>query len=242
MKILLTRAAGPAERSSRKLLEAGHRPVVLPLFELVVGRQPVPKGNHDAVIFTSAAAPEILTKLGQSPELLDALRRKPAYCVGAATVESASAMGFSACMSADANGERLAQLIALHMETGQLPPRPRILYPAARHRTHDFAKLLPATEIDEFTLYESVATDPGRTSFVSAVAAVRGGAAFLYSSRSCRHFFGLSRQYGQEDALLGLTLVGISEKVAQVAPAWARGRFAIANSPNEPAMIAILGK
>jgi uroporphyrinogen-III synthase len=240
MKILLTRPLDGARISAARLADEGFGAVILPLLRYCpADEDSIPERTYDAVIFTSAAAPGIL--VGRSDFPLSSSERTPrAYCIGPATAKAAIAAGFDAAVPDRADSEGLLAKLRADMDTGRLPARPELLYICARHVSHDLASALPEANIVRTVIYEAKLIDPGHDKLAAALDAAAHGGAFLYSARTARQLAHLSQKYGLVDALCGLTLVGISEKVAQMMPKWQNGHIVVADRPDESGMIAAL--
>ena len=59
MRVLVTRIQSAAEKTAEVLLDSGHEPVLLPIFELVDTAELIPEIPYDGYVFTSGNAVEI---------------------------------------------------------------------------------------------------------------------------------------------------------------------------------------
>jgi uroporphyrinogen-III synthase len=240
MKILLTRPRDYAEISAARLSDAGLEAVILPLMRyLLVEEDAIPERRFDAVIFTSAAAPDMLS--GRSDFSIEANTVSGrAYCVGAATAAAAVAAGFEAVVPDRADAGGLISALDADIASVTLPARPVLLHASGRHISRDLASSLPGVELVRTVIYEAVPVDPGHDKLAAAIEAAANGGVFLYSARSAAQIAFLCEKYGLVKELCGLTMVGISEKVAQTMPKWPDARIVVADRPDEASMIAAL--
>ncbi|MCU0791141.1 MAG: uroporphyrinogen-III synthase [Nitratireductor sp.] len=241
MRVLLTRARERSEKTARKLKAAGHEAIILPLVDYRDTSAAVPAGHYDAVAFTSAEAVRSLARRIAADPGLTTLFSLPAFCVGAATAQACRAAGFHDVRSADGDADALAGLIA-----SSPPEMLSLLYPAQPGRTLDLAAALPERKVAEFHAYEAVPGDPGVAAMKRAIEAC--DVVFLYSSNSASHFVDLLRANGMPASFARLTLIVISEKTARAITTgraeWAKEagiRIEIAASPDEDAMVSLLG-
>jgi uroporphyrinogen-III synthase len=241
MRVLLTRAREASEKSARRLARAGHETLILPLMRYRDTSEPVPAGVHEAIAFTSAEAAHSLgRRIAANPALRD-LKTLPAFCVGEATAGASRKAGFANTISAGGDAAALAGMISASAPQGL-----SILYPTQPNRSLDLAAALPRCRIAEFIAYEAEMLDPGGAVFAAAISAC--DSAFLYSPRSAGHFADLLRAHASPAALQRLTLIAISEKTARAITTghadWAKEAgfgVAIAASPDEDAMVSLLG-
>ena len=240
MKILLTRPLEHTENSAARLAAAGLSAVILPLLRYVpVDEDAIPKRIFDAVIFTSAAAPGIL--IGRSDfSLAEITNSNRAYCVGSTTAAAAVAAGFEAVVPDRADTGGLIAALRDDISGGRLPARPLLLHASGRDISSDLAPSLPEVELARIVIYEAQPVDPGRDRLAAALDEAANGAVFLYSPRSAGQIAHLCEKYDLVERLCGLTMVGISEKVAQTMPKWPNAHIVVAERPDEASMIAAL--
>ncbi|GIL02655.1 MAG: uroporphyrinogen III methyltransferase [Alphaproteobacteria bacterium] len=239
VRVLVTRAAGPAARTARRLRRAGHEPVRLALVACRDTGAAVPGGNHDGIVFTSAAGVEGLAqRLAGAPP--GDLRALPAFCVGPATARAARAAGFARVLVAAGDAKALAAAVRYHFGDGTKAAR--LLYPAAADRAFDLTGALAThgIAVQTVALYAAELVDPGAGRLAAALDACAGGAALLYSARTAAHLFVLAARHRLGEQMAGLTFLAISENVAAAVPQGLR--VAVAARPDEDALLELLGR
>ncbi len=248
MRVLITRATGPARITADHLSDAGHEAVLLPIVEYYnlpasEADAEILSRNFDGVAFTSVAAVHALLVRISDPKVLNRLREIPAFCVGGKTGEAAKQAGFGTCHIAEGNVASLAVLInsEFNAETANAG---RIFYPAPRDKHESLADLLDRPIVDELTVYEARLVDPGRQTLIDALDDVASGAAFFYSRRTAAHFFDLMEKHELRDLPKNMRIVAISQNVAdivrQTAHVASNQVIAVPNRPDEEGMISCL--
>jgi uroporphyrinogen-III synthase len=147
-KIWITRARPGADITAERVWALGHEAFVAPL--LVV--RAIPEAQVDltgvaALAFTSANGVRAFAE--KSPE-----RHLRVFAVGAATAQTAKALGFRTVLSADGDVAALAEGIALR--SGEF--RGIVLHPSASEAAGDLTGVLArrGVEVRPLTLYETV--------------------------------------------------------------------------------------
>ncbi|MEC9343977.1 MAG: uroporphyrinogen-III synthase [Pseudomonadota bacterium] len=244
MRVLVTRAAGPAETTAGRLRAAGYEPVVLPLIEYRDSGAPLPHGRFDGIIFTSAAAVEILA--ARPSGTWAPLRALPTFCVGTATARAASAAGFSQVVSGHGSASDLVGTIlsALSMRNRSGEGSVRLLWLAPHDRAFDLAAALSAHGIvvTVTAIYRAVTADPGARALETALRDCAGGAVLLYSPRSAEHLVSLAARHALTGPLAGLTLLAISENVARAIAGHGISDMLVSEMPQEDGLFALLDR
>lgn len=205
-----------------------HEAEILPLSGIEPVAASIPQGPFDGVIFTSANAPAQLVAQAGGEKLSDLA----AWCVGDKTAQAAREAGFTKTLSGAGDVEELATMVATNMKAGA-----RLLYPRARHVSHDLRTSLPGMELIGIVIYEARLLDPGVRALRVALEHCSGGAALIYSNRSAAHLVALAAKYRLLDKLAKLTLIAISEKTAAAIPEDSGFAIRIAGRPTEGAML-----
>ncbi|MDU0341583.1 uroporphyrinogen-III synthase [Bosea rubneri] len=231
MRVLVLRPQPDAERTAKVLIERGQEPVLAPLFSIVPGTEPAPKGPFDALVLTSANAVPALEQLPKAWR-----KSLPAFCVGSRTAEAAGALGF-ATRNAKGNRSDLLALIA-----GELPEPRKLLFVAGQDRHDDLPEQLRATghTVTVWTAYEAKAVD---TLPQPAAEALRGGeadAALHYSPRSAQTFLALADAAGLTEQALALPQVALSAEIAAPLISAGAGTVLVAEHAEEAALLAAL--
>jgi uroporphyrinogen-III synthase len=215
--LLLTRPAEEVGRTAAAAQEAGFDTLAAPLLDILPLRFAVPDGAFDALLFTSARAPEIVA--AAAPQLLSL----PAGAVGARTAEVAEAAGFRV----GPVGERDGTAILAAMAAGGVR---RVLHLAGEATAP--ITVPPGVELVRVPVY---AAERAGSLAPEAVFALRNDAVFatlLFSARTARHFRRLVEDAGL--SVERLRIVALSPAVAEAAgQGWAA--TAVADQPDLPA-------
>jgi uroporphyrinogen-III synthase len=232
--VLVLRPADSAAATAAAVRAKGFAPVLLPLAKIVDTGNPIPAGRFDAVALTSGAAVRVAS--ARHPDTLSAILSLPAYCVGAATAGAARKAGWQAVRSADGDAADLAGMLIRDF-AGR---KAKVLYLCGRDRAFDLAAALRSQEIAiaEVVVYAAELIEPPCDELIGNIR--RCETVLLYSARTARHFFAMAARCRAD--LSKLTLLAISETVAAVIPAELRSAARVAAQPEEPAMLALLGR
>ncbi len=230
MNVLIVRAAADARRTATRLAAAGHRPVVAPILEIEALDPPLPSGDFDALVATSAHA------FGPWAPLAS-LRTLPLLVVGARTADAARRAGCAAPLVLAADAADLAA-----KAKGILRPAARLLYLAGRDRKPDLENAFCGAFA--LTVVEIYAAEPVAALPEDAVRAFESGkpdAILHYSQRSAAILLDLARRAGLGGTLGAPRHIAISADAA--APLMAAGLpVAVAARPNEDSMIEELAR
>jgi uroporphyrinogen-III synthase len=188
--------------------------------------------NWAGVIVTSANA------LRVTEGKLSALLSLPLYAVGARTAEAAHEAGFSTVYTADGDARALTALIAAQAVTMAGP----LLYLAAELRAADLeAELKPhGVTVTTRAVYRTLAL-PLPAEFANALRSAQLDAVLHYSKRSAEAFLAGASVTGLNAQALAVRHLCLSEQVAAPLAAAGAKNIAIAGTPDESAMISLLG-
>jgi uroporphyrinogen-III synthase len=234
MRILITRAAGDAERLAATLTARGHACVIEPLTrirfipEAAQTLAPFLEGTQ-AALFTSANG--VRAFAAATP-----LRDLRAFAVGDATAQAARDAGFGMVESAGGAVEDLAALVLARLK----PSGGALLHAAGSVVAGDLQGLLEAAgfNLRRAVLYEA---EPATALSAATRDALQRGAinaALFFSPRNAAIFARLAG--GLEDATARIVAVALSRAVAEKLAALPWRRIAVAAAPNEAALIAAL--
>jgi len=223
-RVWITRAQPGAARTADRLTELGFQPVVMPLLAI----HPIPDAlaaapdlvTVDALTFTSpngVAAFAALTPL---------LRDRPVFAVGDATAEAARAAGFADARSAAGDIHALARLIGKRWAADD----GLILNPGPRRPAGDLSVLLPGLTIAALPVYDTVETAAAPPDAFDAV--------LIHSPRAAQALAVALPPAAAHDR----TAVCISPAAAASLNAPPFAEIRVADTPDEPAMLAALGK
>lgn len=235
MRVLVTRPQPGADATARRLAAMGHEAVVLPLTRteaLAVGD--VPDGvGYDGVVATSAAA------IRHAPAgLVSRLAHLPLYAVAEKTAEAARLAGHATV--ADPLPDAAAMVAGL---PERLPAGSRLLYLAGRVRTGVVESGLEAAglHVDVVEVYDTVAVDHSPGAVAARLGAAPLDAALVYSANGASALSKLAANPLVAPAFARARFVCISGRVAETLPAALAARAQAAASPDEAAMLALLG-
>lgn len=117
MRIGVFRTADDGRRTAARLAELGHEAVLAPVLRIVATGATVPAGTADALVFTSAHAPETLAA---HPDGLAHLQHLPCWCVGTRTAAAARTAGFTHVNAGAGDATSLVGMIAVQHRTAGL--------------------------------------------------------------------------------------------------------------------------
>lgn len=177
MRVLVTRPEPDASDTAHRLAELGFEPVIWPLLEMDVLRDPLPADiGWRGVTLTSINGVRALAARGD----IARLRHLPVYAVGDRTAAEARQLGFGTVTSAEGGGAKLAQRIVADGVQGPL------LYPAAEARSFDLEGALGAAGIPLVThpVYRMAMAKTVPEAIAQAFDTETIGAVTLYSRRT----------------------------------------------------------
>jgi uroporphyrinogen-III synthase len=235
MRVLVTRPPQPGTRTAERLVEMGHEPLLLPLFEPVHDAEKAFAGlaaTDGPIAVTSAEAIRAIT---ERPVELQPYLHRTLFAVGDATAEEAKAAGFDNVTASTGNGTDLADTIAV--ET-----RATVLYLAGSPRAETFetraAKIgLTVTVAECYRMQKlHVPVEIIRNLF----AAEAPDSILFYSRQTAERFFALHEIASNLDALIGIRLLCLSKAVADAVPPALQGHVVIAATPDETSLLSLL--
>lgn len=222
-RVWITRAQPGAARTAERLTDLGFEPVVTPLLAI----HPIPDALAAAPDLATVAALAFTSPNGVAAfaALTPLLRDRPVFAVGDATAEAARAAGFADARSAAGDIHALARLIG----EGWRPGDGLILNPGPRRPAGDLSPLLPGLTIAALPVYEAIETEAAPPAAFDAV--------LIHSPRAAQALAEtLAPAAGDRLA------VCISPAAAAPLGALSFAEIRIAETPDEPAMLAALGK
>jgi uroporphyrinogen-III synthase len=218
-RIWVTRAQPQAEATAARLRALGLEPVVAPVLEIrpVTGAA-VDLAGVDALAFTSAAGVSAFAALNDR-------RDRIVFAVGDATAETARAAGFTDVRSASGDVHALAALIAAAAPA-------LVLNPTAADPAADLSALLAAQGVAarSVLVYETC-----ETALAAPPANLAG--VLIHSAKAARAVARLLTGAN----VSAVTAYAISHSAAAPLASLEFRRVAIAPSPNEAALLGLLG-
>lgn len=232
MKILITRAEPAASQTAKHLSQAGHHPIVLPLFEIIDTGAPIPQKPYDGIIFTSKNSVETLANRGWQLNNMDI----PALCVGEKTEIAAIALGFKKTITAKGGGQALCDKIsALDFKNKHF------LYPSTPDKSFDMATALIPLEIKVETVdvYQAKKIILNIEAFQETLNQLQGHCIFVYSALSSEHLKTLIENDNTQ-ITKKITLVGISAQATAPLNKFKWKSVLVSNIPTESAMLELI--
>jgi uroporphyrinogen-III synthase len=229
MHLIVTRPEEDAGPLQARLEAHGHTVTLAPLLRIVArANGDIPSRPYQLAVATSANGIRALASPGQ----LKSLR---ILTVGPQSLAAAQSAGFA---RAEARGGDVAGLAA-YITANFVANAGPILYLSGAETSGDLQGTLQASgfTVDRLILYDAV---PAATLGPAAAIIAKGeaGGVLLYSPRTARLWAALVEQAGLAAPAAELTHFCLSENVAGALPeSYPR---AIANSPHEDAMLALL--
>jgi uroporphyrinogen-III synthase len=217
VKVLIIRPQPGADATARRFKDAGHAPVLMPLFAIEhVPLQTVSVDGYDAILLTSGNA--VRAACG----FLETARDTPIYAVGSAT---ASALAHLALLVAATGSNGVEALVGVAAADGHK----KLLWLAGED--HSAVPQIAGVHIDITIVYRSAVLETP-AQFTAQVAVC--DAVILHSSRAAAHFAGLCDAGGLSRSKV--TLATFSNAIAQSAgDGWAQ--IIVAPLPNDAALM-----
>lgn len=230
--MLVTRPEPDASETAARLGALGIEPVRWPLLahETLKVSLPEPQG-FSALALTSANALRALSERG----VLERYRHLPVYTVGDRTAAAARAQGFAQVTSAGGGFADLVQLLA------HAPLSGPVFYPAPKEMAGDLAKSLApfGRMVIAAPIYRMVAATEVPEPIAAALADGTIAAVLLYSRRTADTFVALVGAGLDRAARARLTMLCLSETVAEPLVDAHFVRIGLADHPSEDAMMGL---
>jgi uroporphyrinogen-III synthase len=233
LRVLVTRPEPGASRTARQLLEAGLRPIVLPLTETVglsVEPGSVP-ADAAAVAVTSANA------VRHAPaRLIAAVVALPCHAVGARTANAARGAGFLTVSEGPGDAAALADSMAASLGGRS------VVYLCGRVRFPAFEQHLGAAGITVHAVetYDTVAVDYSDEAILTALSDEPVDAVLLYSATAAAAMRMLTGRGALRRLLERQRFLALSPRIAAALGDSAGDRLRIAARPDEASLLALL--
>ena len=231
-RVLVTRPEPGASATARRLVAAGHQPVVLPLSEIHALSPELPSaGTVDIVAATSANA------LRHLPPVPAALLGRPCYTVGARTAEEARRAGFTDVRAADGDGAALAAMIVATERGGTT-----VLYLCGRVRRPEFERSLEQAGIavHPVEIYDTRFLEPGLTAINHAAGGRPIDAVLLYSAETARVMASIIAAGDPANLFAEASLLCLSAQVAAALETLGSARTYVPMVPTEDGLLALI--
>lgn len=234
MRLLVTRPEPDGERTAAQLRAQGFQVLLAPMLRIETIREAaLGPGPWSALAITSSNAARASAQHARRGELLPL----PVFAVGQRSAEAARAAGFRDVQSANGNESDLVGCIAVN-----LPRDSRLLYLAGEDRAGDLAAGLAAQGIAAQTvaLYRAIPAAEFPRDVQAALAGGEVDGVLHFSRRSAAAFVHCAERAGIRDRALAATHYCLSRQVAEPLAAAGAGSIAVANRPDEAALMALI--
>jgi len=232
VRLLLTRPEPDAARTAAALRAAGHEVLAAAVLRIEPVAADLGAGPWAAVLLTSANAARAVAAHPRRDEL----SRCPVLAVGRRSAEAARRAGFADVVSADGDVAALVALAAARFAGT------RLLYLAGQERAGDLAVDLARHGLDVHTVvvYAAVA-QALRPDVQATLAAGAIDGVVHYSPRSAAAFLDGARRAGLMPAVIAGAHYCLSAAVAAPLVAAGVATVRIAPTPDEPALLGLIG-
>ncbi len=234
VRLLVTRPREDAEQLAARLTLLGHEPVVAPLLE-VRFRPTAPDRLEgvQAILATSANGVHGVAAAVRERDL-------PFYAVGSQTAEAARREGFATVISSDGDSTALAAKVAALAD----PVKGSLLHAAGAETAGRLSEQLQARgfRVDTVVLYDAV---PVGILAPNAQDCLRRGlldGVLIFSPRTSHIFSALVVQAGLASHCANLIAFCISAAAADALAPLQFARVAVAEKPNQQALLDLLPK
>ncbi|MGN6465274.1 MAG: uroporphyrinogen-III synthase [Rhizobiaceae bacterium] len=234
-RVLITRPEPGASRTAGKLAALRCEPLLLPLTEI----RPLPADLPTDFVVDAVAVSSANALRHAGPALLRQLGGLPVFAVGPRTAEAAADAGMASVTIGPGDGDGLALLM-----TRRIPSGSRVAYLCGRRRTGGFETALKAAGVAVLPVetYDTAACSYSDEALKAAVGAGGVDIVLLYSRAAAEELSVLTDRSVVTPSLAQSTFICISPRVAEPIIPFGRGRVRIAATPDEGAMLMLLGR
>ena len=233
MRIVVTRPQEDAERTAATLRARGHDVLIAPLLAV----EPVNaelRTNWGGVIITSANAANAVAMHPAREGLI----KLPLFAVGQRSAEAARAAGFTDVTSAGGSVRDLVRLLLTRRPDNRAP----LLYVAGEDRASDLIGELAGRGIAaEMAVIYRAATVPFSSALTAALEEGRVDAVLHYSKRSAESYLEGAKAAGVAKQALAVRHICLSAQIAAPLTAAGAADVAVAQRPDEAALLVKLG-
>lgn len=235
MRVLITRPAEDAPALAEAVRARGHEPVIAPLSTIRYEAPAQPQESPSATIFTSRNAVRAI----EGAPWARALHALPAYCVGAATAQTARETGFIHVVGGGGTGAQLAE----HIAYVHAPEAGPLLYLTGDHLAFDMQAALGERgfTVWRHVVYRSDLIAEFSADMRDALHAGDIDAVMLMSPRAAAHFTALARSADIAAQAAQLQFFCLSDAVADALAPLGAADIKVAPQPTQEALADLLG-
>jgi len=234
MRVLVTRPRPDADTTAALLRARGHVPLVVPLLEIVPLAPGQPFGIRDvqAFLVTSANGARVLAAATPA-------RSVRVFAVGAASAETARAVGFDHVESADGDVETLAALVTACL----VPSGGRLIHAAGSVSAGDLGGTLEKAgfDVEKKALYRAETPEVLPAALESLLRDGGIDAALFYSPRTARTFADLVNRAGLVEKLSDIDAFCLSRAVADGLESLPFSDVQVSYTPEQVQLLELLG-
>lgn len=235
MRVLVTRPEPDATAQAKLLRQRGHEAVLAPLLRI---RHFSPRfenlASAQGLLVTSSNALRVL----KSHTQLAGMQSLPVFAVGATTSERARSIGFSHIHVAGGTARELATMVRRICDPSKGP----LIHISGESVAYDMTPDLEAAgfTVERVVVYRSEAAADFPAEVVTAVAEQQIDAVMLMSRRTAEVYRALMLRHGLDEHARRMHHVCLSRSVADGLAGLANLEIAVAGSPSEEEMLALL--
>ena len=230
---LVTRPLADSRDLAEALKSRGFDPLIEPMLTIRYRDETPPGHEYQGVLATSANGVRALARLV-------AWRDLPVWAVGDASAREARELGFVTVESAGGDVTTLADLVAKRADPSIGP----LLHVAASRLAGDLGNALKSRgfTVEKAVLYDAEPAADFSPALLEALASQHLSAALFFSPRTAATFVRLAANRALGDSLRSIEAFALSRAVAEeLAPLPWRG-VAVAERPDQAALLALLAK
>ncbi len=236
MRVIVTRPQLSAARTTQRLEDLGHEPILLPLAQAVhdvAAAADALSLPHAALAVTSAETLRALTSLGAG---LEPHLSTPVFAVGKATARLAAELGFTDIRIGPGDGQGLARMLIESLPVPGLP----VLYLAGSPRMPHLEAALAteAVPLRVIEVYRMLGIAYDAADIEERIGVSAPDAVLLYSAQTARLFF--QSPAARLPCLPRLRILAISDSLLEHVPPPYHANVEVAHSPDEDGLFALL--
>ncbi len=232
MRLVLTRAQEDSERTAIALRARGHDVLIAPLLRIEFVPADL-RADWSAIVLTS---PNAARAMAAHPAR-DQLNKLPVYAVGERSADAARVSGFTDVTTAGGDLRDLLRVVTLRRADAKKP----LLYLAGEDRAGDLIGDLAAHGIaaELAVVYRAVA-EPFSSDLATALRQGAVDAVLHFSRRSAEHYLAGAQKAGIVGQALTVRHLCLSAQVAEPLTCAGATSIAVADHPDEAALIALI--
>jgi len=230
--VLVTRPFADSHDLAQALEARGFSPLIEPMLSIRYLDPPPPEHDrYQGMLATSANGVRALARLVSWRDL-------PVWAVGDGSAREASRLGFVTVHSAAGDVAALADLVTVRADPAEGP----LLHVAAQKLAGDLAGVLASRGfgVEKAVLYEAEPAADLSPNLIAALAEDRLSVALFFSPRTAATFARLAGRRDMGERLRRIKALSLSPAVAETLKPLPWGAVAVAERPDQAALLALL--